>query len=120
MHNEELQISLESVLNHIQICKNRFLKIQKPDDFVLTDEGSILLDSIVARLQAIGELVKKISNKNPSFILKHSEINWTNIIRFRDFISHHYDLLDYEIVFEICSNNLIELEAVLILELKSQ
>ena len=40
------------------------MKIQKPDDFVLTDEGSILLDSIVARLQAIGELAKKISNKN--------------------------------------------------------
>lgn len=119
MPSDEFILSLERVLHHIQICKNRFLKIQTPDDFVSTEEGTILLDSIVARLQAIGELVKKISNKNPSFISKHTEINWTNIIRFRDFISHHYDLLDYEIVYEICTSNLIELENVLISELKS-
>ncbi len=28
------------------------------------------------------------------------------IIRFRDFISHHYDEADYEVLFDVCKNYL--------------
>jgi uncharacterized protein YutE (UPF0331/DUF86 family) len=39
------------------------------------------------------------------------------IIHFRDFISHHYGRLDYEIVSQICENYLLKLEIVLKTEL---
>jgi uncharacterized protein with HEPN domain len=47
----------------------------------------------------------------------YPEIEWNKIIRFRDFISHHYEMLDYEIVFEICEDYLPKLEVVIKTEL---
>lgn len=117
MHNLDVKLNLEIILKHILVCKKRFNLIKTHEDFVSTEQGSILLDSIVIRLQAIGELMKKISQKKPELFNSYPEINWKNIIRFRDFISHHYDMLDYEIVFEICKNNLPQIESVIIKEL---
>ena len=39
------------------------------------------------------------------------------IIRFRDFISHHYEMLDYEIVYEIGKIYLPQLESAIKSEL---
>jgi uncharacterized protein with HEPN domain len=32
------------------------------------------------------------------------------IIRFRDFISHHYDKADHEVLFDLCKNDLPDFE----------
>jgi uncharacterized protein with HEPN domain len=32
------------------------------------------------------------------------------IIRFRDFISHHYDKADHEVLFDLCKNDLPDLK----------
>lgn len=54
------------------------------------------------RLQALGERLKNISKKYPFIIsdLNYPEID--NVIRFRGFVSHHYELLEHETIFEIC------------------
>ena len=44
-------------------------------------------------------------------------MEWNKIIRFRDFISHHYEMLDYEIIYQICNEYLPQLELVLKQEL---
>ncbi|TRX42847.1 HepT-like ribonuclease domain-containing protein [Flavobacterium restrictum] len=77
----------------------------------------MLLDSIVTRLQAIGENVKNISRKHNSLQNNYPEIEWNMIIRLRDFISHHYEMLDYEIVYEVCDTYLPKLELVIKTEL---
>ena len=99
------------------LCNKRFSNIENPSDFIDTENGLILLDSIVTRLQAIGELVKNTLKINSNLQVNYPEIDWNNIIRFRDFISHHYEMLDYEIVFEICNNFLPKLENAIQLEL---
>lgn len=77
-----------------------------------------MLDAIAARLQPIAENVKRIIKLNPAVEQKYPNLEWDKIIRFRDFISHHYEMLDYEVVFDICKSNLPQLKQVVLAELK--
>ncbi|MBK9017641.1 MAG: DUF86 domain-containing protein [Saprospiraceae bacterium] len=79
--------------------------IQKADDFVDTEAGQLIMDAIAIRLQVIGETTKKIDLQFPDF-LPAIGIDPKPIIRFRDFISHHYDEADYEVLYEICTKHL--------------
>jgi uncharacterized protein with HEPN domain len=95
------------------LIRERFAKIRVPDDFVLTPEGITLLDAISMRLQVIGETVKQIQKTNPAFFKSDSSIDWDKIARFRDFVSHHYEHIDHEIVFDICHTHIPKLEEVI-------
>ena len=117
MYDAVYKYSLESILEHINISQKRFTEIETSIDFVATDYGKILLDSIVTRLQAIGEAIKNTSRKHPILQDAYPDVEWNKIIRFRDFVSHHYEMLDYEIVFEICEDYLPKLEFVIKTEL---
>lgn len=117
MLDDTLKYTLETILVHIGKCEFRFSGINTPEDFVATEQGNLLLDSIVTRLQAVGENVKNITKKYPGLLENHTEIEWNKIIRFRDFISHHYEMLDYEIVFQICENYLPQLHKAILFEL---
>jgi uncharacterized protein with HEPN domain len=110
MYDVVYKYSLETILEHINICNKRFSKIDIATDFVSTEYGKTLLDAIVTRLQAIGENVKNTSRKHNLLQDNYPEMEWNKIIRFRDFISHHYEMLDYEIVYEIGKNYLPKLE----------
>ncbi len=106
MHNKLFVFCIESVLHHIAVCEERFKAINEPADFTKTKEGGLLLDGISMRLQAIGENVKKLLKIHPELETKYAHVEWNKIIRFRDFISHHYEKLDYEIIYEICADSL--------------
>ena len=43
---------------------------------------------------------------------KYPEIPWNKIMRPRDIISLHYDIVDHEIIFDICKNHIPKLAAV--------
>ena len=62
------------------------------------------------RLQVIGENIKKINKLNRDFFDSNLSFDTNNIIRFRDFISHHYEKLDMNIIFEICKNDISDLK----------
>ncbi|MDD5206758.1 MAG: DUF86 domain-containing protein [Desulfobacterales bacterium] len=106
MPKEEIIDSLELIVESIGLVQERFLNIGEPDDFVRTPEGVTLLDAIVMRLQVIGESVKQIQKTEPSFFLAYPEIEWEKISRFRDLVSHHYDHVDHEIVYDICKTHI--------------
>jgi len=72
----------------------------------------IILDSICMRLQVVGELVKKIQKIDPDVFEKYPEIEWQNIMKLRDIISHHYEHVDHEIIYDICMNHLPNLKNV--------
>ena len=107
------------ILEHISVCDERFSSIKVPSDFVSTKEGKTILDAIATRLQAIGENIKRLLKRKPDLISRYPSINWNEIIQFRDFISHHYELLDYEIVYTICKAHLPVLKDVLEKEISS-
>jgi uncharacterized protein with HEPN domain len=63
------------------------------------------------RIQSIGEALKNLDKREKEFLLQVADsIYWSEIIKTRDFISHHYVDLDAEAVYDICANNLFELE----------
>ncbi|WP_457553605.1 HepT-like ribonuclease domain-containing protein [Desulfobacula sp.] len=103
--SENLMLIVES----LDLINKRFASINQPDDLVLDESGVIILDSIAMRLQVVGELLKKIDKKNSAFLKKYSEINWDNIMKLRDIVSHHYEKVDHEIIFDICKNHLPKL-----------
>ena len=99
-----------SVNESLSIVEERFSKIHSAEDFISSKEGHVLLDSISMRLQFIGETIKKIEHLNPDILQEYNQIKWGDIIHFRDFISHHYELLDHRIIFRICQIDIPELK----------
>ncbi len=83
---ERLQSSLKD--------KNNFMK-----DYELQD-------ATLMRLQVIGENIKKI----PSEIKKDNKISWRKFEKLRNLISHKYNSVDYEIVWNFIKKNLPELK----------
>ena len=102
---------VDFIFESISIIKKRFSIIKKSDDFLENDEGLEKLDSISMRLQTIGEAVKNLEKREKELLKKVAEDRyWSEIIKTRDFISRHYVDLDSEVVFDICENELAELE----------
>ena|SRR5687768_14787267 len=93
---------LELILLHAKKIQSRLQSTPDAAYFVSSEAGEILYDSLITRLQAMGENFKKIDQLNQSFISRELKIDVTPIVRFRDLISHHYELLDYQIVYRIC------------------
>ena len=106
MHDDYIQDNLHSVFDSIEIFQKRIEVINKADDFVSTPAGAMILDSIAMRLQVIGESLKNIDKVDPSYLLQFKTIEWEKIIKMRDLISHHYDTVNPEVVYDICLNHL--------------
>ncbi len=102
---------LEFVLECIDIILERFSSINEPDDFMTSPIGVTKLDSIAMRLQTIGESIKKIEKYNPRIFDKRKEVNWNDVIRMRDLISHHYYVINPAIIFDICKTHLPQLRS---------
>jgi uncharacterized protein with HEPN domain len=103
---DEIMNNLRLIIKSIDLVNARFLRISHPDDLVSSESGVIILDAIAMRLQVIGELLKKINKKDHSFLNGYPEIEWNNIMRLRDIVSHHYETVDHQIIFDMCKNHL--------------
>jgi uncharacterized protein with HEPN domain len=113
MSEEEIVDILNLLLESIILVQERFSKITESEDFVSTWEGVTFLDAISMRLQVIGESVKRIQKKDLSLLNGYVEIEWDKIARFRDLVSHHYEHVDHEIVYDICQNHIPRLKNVI-------
>lgn len=102
--------NLQGILESITLIEQRFSKVDHADRFVTSADGVILLDSVSMRLQVVGELIKKIDKTDPSLLQRYREIEWGNIMKLREIISHHYDRMDHEIIFDICKNHIPRLK----------
>ena len=102
---------IDFILESIRLINRRFKTIKTSDDFLNGDDGLDKLDAISMRIQAIGESLKNLNKREKELLLKVADKNyWSRIIKTRDFISHHYVDIDSETVFDICTNELDELE----------
>jgi uncharacterized protein with HEPN domain len=112
MSPEMLLSSFEDIQDCIGLVKKRFENIKSAEEFLEDEEGLTKLDAISLRLQVIGESVKNVEKRDKEFFKNYSAINWREIMKLRDLISHHYYELDYEIVFDICKNEIPKLEVI--------
>ena len=112
MH-ESVRDSLENIRTSVRLIQQRFRGVQAPDDFLSDADGFLTLDAVAMRLQIIGENVKTLSELDSELLGRYSEIEWPKIMRLRDLISHHYDVLDHEIIFNVCKENIPELRRII-------
>jgi uncharacterized protein with HEPN domain len=102
---------IEYILKSISIINRRFTNIKCSDDFLDSDSGIDMLDSISMRLQSIGEAIKNIDKRDRDLLLKvESKLYWSKIIKAREILTHHYIDIDSEIIYSICKDNLKQLE----------
>jgi uncharacterized protein with HEPN domain len=108
VNNQEL---LKFILSSIEMIKKRFVGIASSDDFLCSEEGMTNLDAISMRLQSIGEALKNIDKRDREFLLEVADKTyWSNIIKTREIITHHYIDIDSETIFMICDEKLEDLE----------
>src|SRR5450432_4702306 len=96
----------ELISESIIAVENYGSNIHSSADFKKDKTEQLHLDAIMMRLQVIGENIKKISKIQNDFFSSVLHYDTTDIIRFRDFISHHYEKTDSAIVFDICKNEI--------------
>ena len=97
---------LELINSSLQEVERRSEKISDPNDFLVSETGVILMDSICMKLSAIGESIKNLDKiTNHELLPKYSEIPWKNVMGVRDFIVHHYFDVDADVIYSICKND---------------
>ena len=75
------------------------------------DERSMVVDAVVRNLEIIGEAAKYIPEEIRA---RYSEINWSQVVGFRNIVIHKYFDVDTEIVWTIARERLGDLEKVLV------
>ncbi len=114
MDKKSAQELLEFIAESIQIIKKRMLPIKSIDDFLDTEKGQEKLDSILMRIQAIGEATKNLNKRNAELLEAYRDNTyWSQVIKTREVISHHYIDINAEIVFDIVTNKLDDLYSVI-------
>jgi uncharacterized protein with HEPN domain len=120
MLDEIIRDNLQLLMESIDLIGNRFSKINSADDLVSSENGVLILDAIAMRLQIVGELLKKINKMDNSILKNYSGVEWNQIMRLRDLVSHHYEKVDHEIIFDICKNHVPGLESTILKIIESE
>lgn len=109
MH-EILKERLQLIIQHASVIEERVSRIDDADFLQISEQGQILLGSLITRLQALSENVKRIQKEEPSFFEVKLPLDVNPIVRFRDLASHHYELLKHTIIYKICKSEVPELK----------
>ena len=103
------------IIETIDVVLRRTKDIQILNDFLLSESGMILLDSVCMKLIEIGESVKKLDRLTNKDLLKnYPSVDWKGVMAMRDIIVHHYFEIDAEIVFQTIHDDLPLLRDVLL------
>ena len=106
---------IKFILLSITLIEERFESIHTRDDFLEDNNGLEKLDAISMRLQSIGEAIKNILKRDEELLTRYAEkAYWSDIVKFREIISHHYINIDSEIVFDICDEDIKELKEIVL------
>ncbi len=107
---ELLGEKLHQIADALAKIARRFETIQSADDFLDSEHGQDMLDSICMMLIAVGENFKSIDRHTDGKLLtQYPDINWKGVKGVRDVISHQYFNIDAEEIFFICSHDLEKL-----------
>ena len=90
---------LRHIMDEIEYLIDRSANLSKED--FLDDET--LKRAFVRSIEIIGEAVKKIP---PDFKQKYPHIEWRPMAGMRDKLIHDYFGIDYEIVWDVVTNNI--------------
>ena len=102
MYDKELvRETIQLLEKTLEILLKRVSGITSVHDFLDTENGVILLDSVCMKLIAVGESVKnldKITDKE--LLVNYPAVNWKDVMGMRDIIVHHYFDVDPDVVLQ--------------------
>mgnify|MGYP000459452015 FL=1 len=102
MYDKELvRETIQLLEKTLEILLKRVSGITSVHDFLDTENGVILLDSVCMKLIAVGESVKnldKITDKE--LLVNYPAVNWKVVMGMRDIIVHHYFDVDPDVVLQ--------------------
>jgi len=102
-----VHVILENIITAIERIERRFAWIDSADDFVSNDEGIDRLDGIAMMLIAMGEQLKQLDSiSGINLDTWYPRVDWKGAKGIRDFLSHHYFILDAEVIFDVCQNKI--------------
>jgi uncharacterized protein with HEPN domain len=110
MFSEADRARIEACIEHIDFINDYTKNILTPEDF-LKPEFHVVFDASLMRLQALGETLQALDKKHPSFGTRLNYSQLSNVIRFRDFISHHYDKVGHVDILHLIRVHLPELRS---------
>ncbi len=96
--------SLADILDAL-ILINRYMQDVSREAF---EENIEKQDAVIRRLTIIGEATKRLSKE---FRAQHPDIPWKKIAGMRDVLSHDYDEVDFDEVWNAICNDLPALSA---------
>jgi uncharacterized protein with HEPN domain len=103
MSKRDRNILLKDILESVQKIKKYTVGM----DYVLFIQDDKTIDACVRNFEIIGEVSSKIED---DFKLAHPEIEWQRMKGLRNRMIHDYSGIDYQVVWDIISEYLDELE----------
>jgi uncharacterized protein with HEPN domain len=100
---KNVKIFLEHILDAINLIED-YIKDKKKSDFL---ESKQLQDSVIRRIEIIGEAIKNIPS---DFKGTHENIPWKEITGMRDILIHQYFGVDLELTWEVIKTDLPKLK----------
>jgi uncharacterized protein with HEPN domain len=88
----------EYIQRMIKYCEKIMLYMKKVKSFEDFSSNPEKVDAVILNLEQIGETAKKLSNETTSI---YPNINWLSIIGLRNMISHEYEGIKLEIIYDI-------------------
>lgn len=108
MRDASITDLLEIIAHAIELALDRYAELEDLNLSISSDKAIMVLDSIAMRLILIGEKIKNIEQKDPGFFIRNS-IDPRPVIRTRDYLSHHYEDVDFDAIVLICKKHLPDL-----------
>ncbi len=114
MNDPRIVRNLDAILEYLHRVEAYFSGIEAPQDFIASVEGTKSLDAISMMLVSVGESVKRIDKlTDGGYLFRYHEIDWRGVMRTRDILTHHYEKVDHEIVFHVCTNHVQPLRRII-------
>jgi uncharacterized protein with HEPN domain len=106
---------LTQIHTAVKTIRFRFEPVESVDYFLDTPEGQEKLDSLCMLFIAIGESLKNIDKLTDRQLLqKYDCVDWKAIKGMRDVLSHHYFDINAEAIYNVCKEELDDVEAVIV------
>jgi len=100
-------------LRHILKAIERIERHTSDVDVVGFLASELIQDAVIRNLEVIGEAANNIQTVDPAFAKVHDEIPWQVMYAMRNRLSHGYDKIDYDMVWQTVCNDLPELYALI-------
>jgi uncharacterized protein with HEPN domain len=104
-------LHLDQIVELIELIRDSLVESSESD--FLADR--MMGDATALRLGSIGEASRKLSQE---LIARHPEIEWRKMYALRNIVAHHYQSLNYRLLWKIASDALEPLDAACRAELK--